>query len=229
MEVLAKKQEEERLWLGSFDEAVKLAPAFVARYRFAATHVAGKTVCDIASGAGYGSYLLSQSAAHVTGMDASEEAVNWADQHFHGSNLEYMHIRGDEPWPVDRVFDRVTSFETLEHTHSPEKFLQNISDHLTAQGLMVMSIPNGPKDRARNNPYHLHYFTEEQFAALLKPHFSSVTFFSQVYVKDMRHYVTKPLRKLRHSDSHRVENYDFWPGLLEDAKNWLVVAKKKDD
>lgn len=229
MQVVDRKQEEERLWLGSLEQAIKLAPAFVARYRFAAVHMADKTVCDIACGAGYGSFFLSQSAAHVTGMDASQEAVEWAGQHFKRPNLEYMHVKGDEPWPVDQVFDRVTSFETLEHTHSPETFLKSISDHLALDGLMVMSIPNGPKDRARNNPYHLHYFTQEDFESLLKPHFSSVTYFSQAYVKDLRHYLTKPLRKLRRSDSHRAENYEFLPGLQEDAKNWVVVARKQDD
>ncbi|MCP4453908.1 MAG: class I SAM-dependent methyltransferase [Planctomycetes bacterium] len=228
MQGLDRRQEEERLWLGSLEEAIKLAPAFVARYRFAAPHMAGKKVCDIACGAGYGSFFLSQSAEHVTGMDASEEAVNWACGHFERPNLRYTHVKGDEPWPVDQVFDRVTSFETLEHTHSPEAFLQSISDHLATDGLMVMSIPNGPKDRARNNPFHLHYFTQEQFVALLKPHFSSVTCFSQAYVKDLRHYLTKPLRKLCKSDSHRAENYEFVSGLREDAKNWLVVARKQN-
>ena len=224
MQVIEKKQEEERFWFTSVEQASRVAPAFVARYRLAAAHVANKTVCDIACGAGYGSFFLSQSARHVTGMDASEEAVAWASSHFQGPNLQYVHVKGDEPWPVDTQFDVVTSFETLEHTHSPKMFLQNITDHLSAEGTLVMSIPNGPKDRLRNNPYHLHYFTQDDFAALLKPWFSSMEFFSEAYVRDLRHYLTKPLRKLRKADSHRVDNYVFEAGLKEDAKRWLAIA-----
>ena len=45
------------------------------RYFFASGFVAGKRVLDIASGEGYGTHILAQSAAHVTGVDISPEAV----------------------------------------------------------------------------------------------------------------------------------------------------------
>ena len=45
------------------------------RYHFAARLVAGKRVLDVACGEGYGTALLAESAAEVTGVDLSEAAI----------------------------------------------------------------------------------------------------------------------------------------------------------
>ncbi|NQV31562.1 MAG: hypothetical protein HQ515_02655 [Phycisphaeraceae bacterium] len=65
MQVSDRKQEEERFWFESLEQGCSHAPAFVARYKFAQKHVSNKRVYDIASGAGYGSFLLSQSASQL--------------------------------------------------------------------------------------------------------------------------------------------------------------------
>lgn len=223
-----QKQEEERLWLATWDEASHHAPAFVARYLLASQYVSGKSVCDCACGAGYGSFYLSQVASDVVGMDASEEAIQWAFDHYRHPNLQYIHVEADAPWPLDHCFDVVTSFETMEHTQAPDSFLRNIVDHLVPGGQLVMSVPNGPLDRLRNNPFHLHHFTAEEFRGLIEPLFDQVHYYSQTYQKDLTHYATKPLRKLKGHDSHRAANYAFESDLRGDAKNWLVLATKAD-
>ena len=48
------------------------------RYLLAKQAVVGKTVLDIASGEGYGSAMLAESARRVTGVDISQEAVSHA-------------------------------------------------------------------------------------------------------------------------------------------------------
>jgi len=192
----------------------------------ASQHVVQKSVCDIACGAGYGSYYLSQTAREVVGLDVCQEAVDWATQHFQRPNLRFLHIQTDEPWLVDRSFDVVTSFETMEHTESPAVFLQGISDHLMPDGTLIMSIPNGPLDRTRNNPYHLHYFTKEQFASLIEQSFSQTQYFSQVYRRNFRHYAAKHLRRIMGYDPHTSSNYEFEPGLHDDAKRWVVITSK---
>ena len=229
MEATEQKQEEERLWLATWEEASHHAPAFVARYRLASHSVSGKSVCDCACGAGYGSAYLSRSASEVVGIDASEEAIHWASDHYHQANLQYVHVQADAPWPLERCFDVVTSFETMEHTSAPDAFLRNIIDHLTPGGQLVMSVPNGPLDRLRNNPFHLHHFTGEELKGLIEALFGQADYYSQTYQKDLTHYATKPLRKLKGYDSHRAANYCFESGLREEAKNWLVLATKTND
>ena len=48
------------------------------RYAFTSQYVKGKTVLDLASGEGYGSFLLSQNAESVTGIERDPDAVNHA-------------------------------------------------------------------------------------------------------------------------------------------------------
>ena len=50
MEVTEQKQEEERLWLATWDEASHHAPAFVARYLLAPQYVSGKSVGEATYG-----------------------------------------------------------------------------------------------------------------------------------------------------------------------------------
>jgi ubiquinone/menaquinone biosynthesis C-methylase UbiE len=45
------------------------------RYAIACEYVRGKDVLDIASGQGYGSFLLSEVAANVAGVDISSEVI----------------------------------------------------------------------------------------------------------------------------------------------------------
>lgn len=226
METIRKKQEEECLWIATWTDAFRHAPAFVARYMLASEYVAGKTVCDVACGAGYGSYYLSQKAKDVTAMDVSQDAIRWATQHYQRLNLKYLHIKADEPWPLTSSFDVVTSFETMEHTISPETFLQNIYEHLIPGGKLVMSVPNGPMDQERNNPFHLHHFTQDQLRTHLEQFFSPIQYLSQIYLKNFKHYAIKPLRKLMGYESHTTGNYSFISGLQNDAKTWIVIASK---
>src|SRR5574344_122099 len=60
------------------------------RYLVARELARGKIVLDIASGEGYGSYLLSGVATSVTGVDIAEEAVRHAQAKYAAHNLKYI-------------------------------------------------------------------------------------------------------------------------------------------
>jgi 2-polyprenyl-3-methyl-5-hydroxy-6-metoxy-1,4-benzoquinol methylase len=217
----------ERQWVPTVAYALHHVPAHMARYRLARRYVPDKRVCDVACGAGYGSSFLSQVAREVVGMDVSPEAIDWAIGHFAAPNLKYFRAAGDAPWPLDDAFDVVVSFETMEHTTAPGRLLQNIHEHLVPGGTLILSVPNGPRDRAKRlNPFHLHAFTPDDLRDLLEARFSPVHYFSQVYTKDWRHHLARSLRKLMCYHSHRVDNYTFEPGLRSDVQTWLMVAVK---
>jgi 2-polyprenyl-3-methyl-5-hydroxy-6-metoxy-1,4-benzoquinol methylase len=217
----------ERQWVPTVAYALRHIPAHMARYRLARRYVPGRRVCDIACGAGYGSHFLSQVARQVVGMDVSREAIDWATGHFTAPNLRYLQAAGDAPWPLEDSFDVVVSFETMEHTTAPERFLQSIHEHVVPGGTLILSVPNGPRDQAgRPNPFHLHAFTSDWLHRLLESHFSPVEYFSQVYRKDWRHYLARRFRKLMRYHSHRVDNYTFEPGLHPDVQTWLAIAVK---
>ena len=134
------------------------------RYFFASGFVAGKRVLDIASGEGYGTHILAQSAAHVTGVDISPEAVATATQKYAGDRVAFLQV----------------SFETLEHLSEQEDMLSEIRRVLRQDGLLIISTPNKPLySRQGDNPFHVKELCREEFVALLKSRFAHVSLLGQ--------------------------------------------------
>jgi len=219
-----------RLWPRTLREAARDAAAHLARYRFAERFVGGRSVCDVACGAGYGSGFLAKKAKKVIAMDISPEAVQWAGAHFAGDNIEFVVADAGKAWPLDDQFDVITSFETMEHLAEPEVFLGQVYNHLADLGVLVLSVPNGPRDKKRtDNPYHLQHFSDTELKAVINKYFARAEFFSQAYRKGLKHYATKALRKtkLLSKQPWFVDNYFLEPGLCESAKTWVVIAYKQ--
>src|SRR5215831_16335592 len=91
---------------------------------FLARHLCrGLDVLDVASGEGYGSALLAQTARSVVGIDVDRASVAHARTAYVASNLRF--IEGDArslPMP-DASVDVVVSFETIEHFYEHDVFL----------------------------------------------------------------------------------------------------------
>lgn len=153
------------------------------RYAVARELVRGKTVLDIASGEGYGSYLLAEEALSVTGVDISGESVLHARQKYgHRANLRFL-TGSCDAIPCDVAsFDVVVSFETLEHIDQQDQFLREVRRVLKTDGTFLISSPNMEEYRQgkeEKNPYHRHELTLQEFTALLRKYFAVVKLYGQ--------------------------------------------------
>ena len=150
------------------------------RYFFASGFVAGKRVLDIASGEGYGTHILAQSAAHVTGVDISPEAVATATQKYAGDRVAFLQGSAATIPQPDAAVDVVVSFETLEHLSEQEAMLSEIRRVLRQDGLLIISTPNKPLySRQGDNPFHVKELCREEFVSLLKSRFAHVSLLGQ--------------------------------------------------
>lgn len=220
-----------RLWPRTIAEAARQATQHLARYSFAQRFVVDKNVCDVACGVGYGSSFLAKTAQKVTAMDISPEAIEWASKYFSRNNTKFLVADAAKPWPVDDKFDVIASFETMEHLEDPEIFLKHVYSHLLPSGVLVLSVSNGPRDRKKtNNPYHLQHFSDAELKALIQKCFTKAEFFSQAYKKDIKHYGSKFLRKIKllKKQPYFVGNYFLVPGLCNHLKTWVVIAHKQN-
>ncbi len=216
----------EEIYLPDLSAVAKERAACLARDFHARPLVVGKRVCDAACGVGYGSFYLAEVADRVIGMDLGEEEIAWADRYYKRDNVSFLRADLCMPWPVDGLFDVVTSFETLEHLNEPDQFLTLVRERLKAGGQVLLSVPNGVLD-AEHHPEddrHVQHFTQESLRSLIVRHFTQADYFSQIYRKDIRHYAAKVLRHWR--STRRVANYAFVPHLRASARTWLVVAQK---
>ncbi len=154
----------------------------LARYSFASRYVKGKGVLDVACGSGYGSAMLCEAGANmVVGMDLSEVAVRYARRHYPKANLEFV-VGNAEGISELGSFDVVTSFETIEHLHRPEIFLDSVVQMLSPNGMFFVSTPiredGSITDRPRN-PFHDREWTLAEFRQMLQVYFGEVTIFGQ--------------------------------------------------
>jgi SAM-dependent methyltransferase len=139
----------------------------VARYEFVAARLPkGSRVLDLACGIGYGSQLLAKAGHRVIGVDASEEAIAYAEEYYNHPNVSYECVAAED-LHADCVgtFDAVVSFETLEHLAEPGWFLMHWAHHAKT---LYASVPNESvfPHGGRIKFHHRHY-TKPQFRALL--------------------------------------------------------------
>lgn len=207
----------------TLDEACVKHGRFMSRYLRAGALAPGKRVLDVACGMGYGSALLARTAQSVLGLDIDEEMIALARQTYRAENLRFDLHDLHQPLPCG-PYDLITSFETLEHVRDASLCVANLAGGLAEGGTLMVSVPNGTKEAhgGRDKPYHRVHFTPEEFERLLDPRFGQVELLSQLYRKDLRHY----LRKLLGRASHHASNYVFVPGLLGQAKTWMAVCRK---
>ncbi|MDB9526161.1 class I SAM-dependent methyltransferase [Oscillatoria sp. CS-180] len=151
--------------IGTDSAGQKVRDQHFQRYKTACRFVKNKKVLDIACGEGYGSHMLHLAgAASVKGVDVFEDAVRHARSKYQTDGLEFVHANA-ETFTCPERFDVVISFETIEHLLSPEKFLTRLSNLLTPQGDLLLSVPLG--ETRHFDPYHLHAFSQQNVFDLL--------------------------------------------------------------
>ena len=152
------------------------------RYLLARSICRGLDVLDVASGEGYGSSFLAQTANTVVGVEIDRVSLEHAQASYIANNLTFMW--GDArrlPLANDSV-DVVVSFETIEHFYEHNQFLAEVRRVLRPGGRLLISSPDrdvySPAG-APPNPYHVHELSKSEFTALLKSHFKNFALLGQ--------------------------------------------------
>lgn len=149
------------------------------RYAFARRFAAGRRVLDVSCGEGYGSALLADAAAHVTGVDIAPEAVAHARAAYGGrTNVRFVQASAAALPLADASIDVAVSFETIEHLPRAlqPRMLAELARVLTPAGVLVLSAPDPAQyslARGYRNPHHLHEPSRDELDALLAAHFSA--------------------------------------------------------
>ncbi|WP_053732109.1 glycosyltransferase [Nocardia sp. NRRL S-836] len=154
------------------------------RYAIARDLVAGKRVLDLASGEGYGSAMLAQTAAEVVGVDIDAPSVEHARHNYGSPTLSFAVGSITDPTLLADAppFDVITCFEAIEHVTDHAGLMALIRARLAPGGLVLMSTPDTEVYSHQHhncNEFHLKELTEQEFAGLLRADFANVAMFHQ--------------------------------------------------
>jgi SAM-dependent methyltransferase len=150
----------------------------LAVYEWIGARVAGLRMIDMACGEGYGSEVLSRSAASVLGLDANPEAHEHARLRYRRQNLEFD--RGMvENYGAPSAYDGLVFLQTIEHVQDPVAVLRHFRGLLAPGGVAYISTPNvltlAPPGEARSgNPWHVREYRPEEFRELCGSVFAHV-------------------------------------------------------
>jgi SAM-dependent methyltransferase len=152
------------------------------RYFLARELCRGKVVLDVASGEGYGTALLAQTASRATGVEIDAESVLHASRAYQSANLEYLEGNATQ-LPLEAAsVDIVVSFETLEHFLDHDLFLREVQRVLRPGGVLVISTPDADvysRAGTTANPFHVRELTRTEFVERLQTSFCNVSLFHQ--------------------------------------------------
>ena len=146
--------------------------------------LSNKKIIDVASGVGYGSYIMSEVADKVISIEINKTAHDKAKKYFAKKNIEYVNAD-----VFDYSFsksDMIVCFEFLEHIKESKKLIKKIS---FSTNKLLISTPNElvrPYKQHTINPFHYRHWSPLELEELLNENgFKVIQWFCQNLGKTM--------------------------------------------
>ena len=160
----------------------------LAVYEWIARRCAGLDVVDMACGEGYGSSVLAERAARVTGVDANPEAHEHARLKYSRPGLRFVR---DMVELYREPCDAVVFLQTIEHVQDPAAVLRHFRSMLRPGGAVYVTTPNvltlaPPGAEKSDNPWHVKEYRPEEFRALCESVFGSVELLGLFHARRLR-------------------------------------------
>ncbi len=157
-------------------------------YEWIAARVAGLRVADLACGEGYGSDVLARGGARaVVGVDANPEAHEHARLRYVRDNLSFTRTLVEL---YDEPCDAIVFLQTIEHVRNPGEILDRFKVLVGDDGVAFVSTPNvltlaPPGAERSGNPWHVHEYRPQEFAALCRAHFPRVELYGLFHARKL--------------------------------------------
>lgn len=145
------------------------------RYKFACGYVKGKSVLDIACGVGYaGPMFIKSGAISYNGVDINDKLVGYANDNYASELIRYS-VGDICTFKMDKKFDLISCFETIEHIKDYNTAIKNLYDLLNPGGTLLISSPNRPVTSPNcntlndkpSNEFHVQEFIPEELLSIL--------------------------------------------------------------
>lgn len=149
-------------------QAIQFSP-HLDRYVYATHACQNRATLDLGGKSGYGADILSYT---------TNNKVTIAD-HMPGElkrvkpNHDKILIDFNDGFP-EGMWDAMVAFEIIEHVINPDKFIQDITEHLNPDGVLVFSVPH-----MKECEDHLTLFDEQDIKKLISKYLTIEEFYVQ--------------------------------------------------
>jgi 2-polyprenyl-3-methyl-5-hydroxy-6-metoxy-1,4-benzoquinol methylase len=100
-------------------------------------------ILDVGCGNGNISLYLGSLNYDVKGIDVSDESIRYAQNRNALPNVKFQCISAEELTINEERFDAIVCSEVLEHLEKPEVLLKTLAQLLKANGIILITVPNG--------------------------------------------------------------------------------------
>jgi 2-polyprenyl-3-methyl-5-hydroxy-6-metoxy-1,4-benzoquinol methylase len=147
------------------------------RYLWALEYLADKPsitrLLDLGCGAGYGTFLIANRFPELTvlGVDYDPSAVESARAAYSRPNLRFA-LGDATQWQAtigNDVHDCVVSFDAIEHIEHRELAMQSIVEHLSPDGVLLLSTRCGATSAGYSDPTTARFPTSKSLAGSPAP------------------------------------------------------------
>lgn len=221
----------------------------LARYFFAKKMLQKNNIriaYDISCGDGYGTKIISSVLPYVIGFDNNKELLEKAKKVYTRQNISYVYldvekfslkdISRQDKLPLPQA---IICFETLEHLENGEKVLNEFSEILPPEGLLILSTPNAqfePKKQGKSkNIFHKKiYYPEELHELVRKNGFEIIGIYGQPMTNFLLHktkFLVAVLNMITESNLILLVFFAYcFAYPLKNARNsysQIIIAKRK--
>ena len=113
------------------------------RYRLVKEFVKNKKTLVLSSGEGYGSFILSEEADSVIGIEDNEVDIESARSKYSKDNLTFLKGSLSKiPIAGENLFDVIVFLEGFEEVEAHSLLLSEVKRLIKGDGLFIVSVPN---------------------------------------------------------------------------------------
>jgi len=198
------------------------------RYNWVSELVKNKDVLDIACGVGKGSYIISANggAKSVLGCDVSEETIKYASIKNCNANLNFA-VMDAQNITLEKKFDLVVSFETIEHLERPELFLESVKKVMASGGNLIVSTPIAKTTASPANTFHKQEWSLVDFKKLISKDFEIIKIYLQLYPHKNNIFgkILRRLKKILSGNKLKNNDHNDQPSIREFNTTSDLIAK----
>ncbi len=204
-------------------------------YNYAKSKISSTdSVLEVGSGEGYGTSILSKKAKTIIGLDVDQAAINHAQRKYGNKDCIFKKYPGKKIPFDDNTFDKVISFQVIEHVEDDKLFITEIYRVLKKGGIFIVATPNRNHRLKPNqkpwNRFHLREYSPEDLAKLLSGKFRSSDIwgvFGNPEVQEMEINRVKKVRKMIALDPFGIRYILPNKAKLSAAKIARVLSRSK--